>query len=148
MNAGPVLYAEDEEHDVLFLKRAFKASEIQNSLVAVENGAKAIDYLTGCVGNLNPIPALVLLDLNMPYKTGHEVLQWIRAQQSLSGLPVVVLTSSNQDKDIVRAYTNGVSGYVVKPGSPKELESIARALKDDWLIHNRTATEVAMAARS
>jgi len=147
VNSGPVLYAEDEEHDVLFLKRAFKASEIQNSLVTVENGAKAIDFLTGCVGNRNPIPALVLLDLNMPYKNGFEVLQWIRAQQSLNGLPVIVLTSSNQDTDIVRAYASGVSGYVVKPGSPRELESIARALKDYWLIHNRAATELTMPAR-
>lgn len=143
MNSGPVLYAEDEEHDVLFLKRAFKASEIPNSLVTVENGEKAIDFLTGSVSKRNPIPSLVLLDLNMPYKTGHEVLLWIRSQESLCGLPVVVLTSSNQDTDMVRAYSNGVSGYVVKPGNPKELESIARALRDYWLVHNRTATAVA-----
>lgn len=139
MNSGPVLYAEDEEHDVFFLKRAFKASEIQNSLVTVENGDKAIDFLTDCVNNRKPLPALVLLDLNMPFKNGIEVLQWIRSQQSLCGLPVVVLTSSNQDTDIVQAYASGVNGYLVKPGSLKELESIIRALKDYWLTHNRTA---------
>jgi CheY-like chemotaxis protein len=123
------------------LKRAFRATEINNSLVTVENGDKA-DFLTGSVSNRNPIPSLVLLDLNMPYKNGLEVLQWIRAQQSLFGLPVVVLTSSNQDTDIVRAYESGVSGYLIKPGSPKDLEAIARALKDYWLIHNRPATSL------
>lgn len=148
MNSGPVLYAEDEEYDVLFLERAFKASEISNRLVSVENGAKAIDFLTECVSNRNQIPALALLDLNMPYKNGFEVLQWIRSQESLRLLPVIVLTSSNQDKDIVRAYTSGASGYLIKPGSPRELESIARALRDYWLVHNRTATELMIPARS
>ena len=147
MNSGPVLYAEDEEHDVLFLRRAFKVSEIPNHLVTVDNGDKAISFLTDCVANRKPLPALVILDLNMPYKNGHEVIEWIRSQQSLCGLPVVVLTSSNQDSDLVRAYSNGVSGYLIKPGAPRELESIARALKEYWLVHNRTATEVVGVAR-
>src|SRR5687768_6581439 len=138
MNPGPVLYSEDEEHDVLFLKRAFKVSEIQNPLVTVQDGQRAIDFLAGAALNHNPIPALVLLDLNMPYKSGLEVLQWIRSQPSMCALPVVVLTSSNQDSDMVRAYSNGVNGYLLKPGNPKELESIARAVKDYWLTHNRT----------
>jgi DNA-binding NarL/FixJ family response regulator len=78
----------------------------------------------------------------MPYKNGHEVLQWILSQQSLCGLPVVVLISSNQDSDILGAYAGGVSGYLIKPGAPRELDSIARALKDFWLVHNRTTAEI------
>lgn len=140
MNSGSVLYAEDEENDILFLKRAFKVSEIPNNLATVANGDQAIEFLTDCLIHRKSLPALVLLDLNMPFKNGIEVLQWIRSQPVLCGLPVVVLTSSNQDTDLVRAYTNGVNGYLVKPGSLRELESIARALKDYWLTHNRAAT--------
>lgn len=141
MSEEPVLYAEDEEHDVLFMQRAFERAGVQNPLVIVENGQVAIDYLEAAAGKVPlALPRLVLLDLNMPLKSGLEVLKWIRTQPATCALPVVVLSSSDQDSDIHRAYTEGVNGYLVKPGNPKELEAMVRALKDFWLTYNRATS--------
>jgi DNA-binding response OmpR family regulator len=71
--------------------------------------------------------------LDMPGETGHDVLKWIRNRPTISTLPVVVVTSSNQDRDIHRAYLLGADGYLIKPGKPRELEVLVRAMKESWL---------------
>src|SRR5438105_4593110 len=120
MQIKPILYAEDEENDAFFMQRAFQQAGILNPLVVVADGKRAIDYLSGGGPYANrdehPLPCLVLLDLNIPIKSGLEVLKWIRSQPSLSTLPVVVVTSSTQDSDIHRAYIMGTNSYLVKPG--------------------------------
>jgi DNA-binding response OmpR family regulator len=102
----------------------------------------AVQYLAGegkyAARDECPLPGLVLLDLNMPGKSGLEVLKWIRVHPSVCMLPVVVLTSSNQESDIHRAYINGANGYLVKPSKPDEMLVMARAIKDYWLGQNRT----------
>lgn len=137
----PILYAEDDENDVFFMQRAFKRADIPNPLCVVNDGREAVEYLAGEGGfadrDQHPMPCLVLLDLSMPRLTGHDVLKWIRAQPMTLALPVIVLTSSNQDSDIDRAYAEGANGFLIKPGRPEELVSMVRGIRSYWLEHNR-----------
>jgi CheY-like chemotaxis protein len=143
MPNGPVLLAEDEENDVLFMRRAFKAAAIEHPLVAVTDGQFAIDYLSGAGSSSDrpshPLPCLLLLDLNMPRKSGLEVLGWVRAHAALAALPVVILTASSQESDVRNAYAAGANGYLVKPRKTDELLAIVKAMKEFWLTHNRVA---------
>jgi CheY-like chemotaxis protein len=139
----PILYAEDEENDVFFLRRAFQQANISHPLVVVSDGQEAIDYCCGSGRYMNrsehPLPCLLLLDLNMPRKSGIEVLEWIRKESPVCTLPVIVLTSSLQDTDINRAYIHGANAYVAKPSQPEGLIAVAKTVKDFWLTLNRTA---------
>ena len=143
MNLIPILYVEDEESDVVLLQHVLGKAGIQNPLQTVKDGKEAKDYLSGEAPfddrQAHPLPGLVLLDLNLPYWSGFEVLEWIRQQPQLRGLPVVVFTSSNRPDDIARAYDLGANGYVVKPNALAELTSLVLALRDFWLVHNRFA---------
>lgn len=143
----PILYAEDEPDDIFFMQRAFEQAEIKQPLQTVSDGDEAIAYLSG-LGKYTdrkryPLPALVLLDLNMPQSSGFEVLKWIRSTPSLSTLPVLVITSSSQESDIQRASLLGANGYMIKPGKPDELLSMVKAFKDYWLAHDRLADKAA-----
>ena len=113
-----------------------------NNPVDAARAAAAIDYLAGAGPYANreehPMPCLVLLDLNMPGKSGLDVLKWIRTQPRISTLPIVVITSSNQDSDIHRAYLLGANGYLIKPGKPDELLVMVKGIRDYWLAQNRS----------
>lgn len=141
MTLKPILYAEDEENDVFLMQRAFKDAAIANCLQTVKDGNQAIEYLTGAGAYVDrsqyPLPCLVLLDLKMPKRSGHDVLQVIRSQPALCTLPVIVLTSSNQESDVHRAYLLGANGYLIKPGRPNELLTMVKGIRDYWLAHNR-----------
>jgi CheY-like chemotaxis protein len=143
MNIAPVLYAEDEETDSFLLTRAFKKANVSTPLIIVPNGQEAIDYCAGNGGYANreefPLPGLVLLDLNMPRKSGIEVLRWIRERGAVGLVPVIILTSSLQDDDIHRAYVAGANAYLGKPSQPDELLTMVKALRDFWLDLNRSA---------
>ena len=146
MNSNkPVLYAEDEENDVFLMERAFKKADIANPLRIVPDGKMAVEYLSGTGRYANraahPMPGLVLLDLNMPGKPGLDVLEWLRAEPATSTLLVVVFTSSNQDRDVHRAYSLGANGYLIKPGKPDELWVTVKLIKDYWLGQNRMPPE-------
>jgi CheY-like chemotaxis protein len=140
MNA-PVLYVEDDENDAFLLRRAFKQADIPHNLVVVEDGNAAVDYLAGAGPyqdrEQHPLPCLVLLDLNMPGRSGFEVLEWLRARPDLSALPTVILTSSPQELDVHSAYTKWANGFLVKPNTPDELLTVAKAIRDFWLRLNR-----------
>ena len=141
MNSVPILYVEDEETDVMLLQHVLGKVGIQNPLQTVKDGKLAKDYLAGNAPfadrRRHPLPGLVLLDLNLPYWSGFEVLEWIRRQPQLRRLPVVVFTSSNRPDDIAQAYDAGANGYLVKPNSLADLTSLVLALRDFWLLHNR-----------
>ena len=119
MHSPPVLIAEDNEDDLLLLRRAFEKAMVPHPLYVVRDGSEAIDYLSA-QGNytdrdLYPFPALLLLDLKMPRQTGLDVLNWIRKRSVLSSLPVVVLSNSPERIDSDRCYELGARSYLVKP---------------------------------
>jgi CheY-like chemotaxis protein len=141
MSAAVILYVEDEETDVVLLQHVFTRAAIANPLKIVKDGKEAREYLAGeepfADRKEHPLPALVLLDLNLPYWSGFQVLEWIRQQPSLRRLPVVIFTSSSRPDDVARAYDAGANGYLVKPNALGELKSQVSALRDFWLRHNR-----------
>jgi CheY-like chemotaxis protein len=136
-----VLYVEDEPDDVFFLQRAFSDAGITNALSVVTDGMAAIDYLSGAgiySDRVNhPQPCLAILDLNLPGRSGIEILKWIRNSQACRRLPVIMLTSSFKESDIHRAYDEGANSFLVKPSNPVALLLMAKAIKDYWLLHNR-----------
>jgi len=108
-----ILLVEDDEVDVMNVRRAFEKAHVSNPLYVAGNGLEALDMLRG-----NTIPQerrLVLLDLNMPKMNGIEFLEALRADPALSSTPVVVLTTSNDDQDKIDAYNFNVAGYLLKP---------------------------------
>jgi CheY-like chemotaxis protein len=141
----PVLYVEDDENDAFFMERAFQLAEIGNLLRTVKSGQLAIDYLSGIGKFEGPekrlSPSLVLLDLKMPLLSGLDVLDWIRSTPSTNTLPVIMFTSSNQNKDIHESYLRGANGFLIKPGKPAELLTVVTGIKGYWLAHNQIPEE-------
>jgi CheY-like chemotaxis protein len=141
MNGFPILYVEDDEPDVILMRHVFQKVGIAHPLHVLTNGQAALDYLGGIPPfddrAQHPLPGLVLLDLNLPYRHGLEVLSWLRQQPDLRGLPVLILSSSSRPDDIAGAYDKGASGYLVKPNSLEEMGALVRAVRDFWLVHNR-----------
>lgn len=135
--AACILYAEDEENDILFLERALQIAASPCTLNAVPDGQQAIDYLAGkgafADRSLHPLPALILLDINMPKKTGFEVLEWIRQQPHFKSLPVLMLTSSSRPEDVDIARQLGANEYLAKPSNPAGLLELVKSLHDRWL---------------
>ena len=135
-----ILLVEDNEDDVFLMKRALKGAHVANPLYVVEDGQAAEDYLSGTGEYADreayPMPAIVFLDLKLPYISGHDVLAWIRRQKDLEGLVVIVLTSSNEASDLSRCYALGANSYLVKPPTPDQLEDLAKAFKWYWLEYN------------
>lgn len=136
-----ILLVEDNEDDVFLMKRALKSANIGNTLSVVEDGQRAIDYLSGDGAFSDrekyPFPAVVFLDLKLPLKSGLDVLEWIRQQPQFENLVVLVLTSSNEPSDLKRAYALGANSYLVKPPTAAQLLELAKAFKWYWLEFNR-----------
>src|SRR5512140_200503 len=114
-----ILHVEDDPNDALLFQHACRKAGVSFDLRAVNDGDEAIAYLRGnadfCDRNKHPMPQLVLLDLKMPRLSGFDVLSWLRSETGFSKLPVIVLTSSNHEMDIQRAYDLGANSYLVKP---------------------------------
>jgi CheY-like chemotaxis protein len=136
-----ILLVEDNEDDAFLMERALQEASITNPMHLVQDGQEAINYLSGAGKyadrDLYPIPAIVFLDLKLPYKSGHEVLAWIRERKELESLVVVVLTSSAEPSDIRRCYELGANSYLVKPPTPDQLVDMAKSFKWYWLNFNR-----------
>ena len=144
MNSTTILLVEDNEDDAFFMNRALRDAGITNPVRLVEDGQQAIDYLGGAGEYAdrkdNPLPMVVFLDLKLPFKSGHEVLEWIRKQPEFAKLIVIVLTSSNEPVDLNRAYKTGANSYVVKPATPVQLTSLAKSFELWWLKQNTVGT--------
>ncbi|HUE98809.1 MAG TPA: response regulator [Anaerolineales bacterium] len=137
-----ILIVEDNPDDEELTIRALKKNNIGNRLVVVRDGAEALDFLfcTGAYSNRDPLdlPQTILLDLKLPKVDGLEVLKRIRADKRTSLLPVVVPTSSIEERDLLQSYRNGANSYVRKPVDFNEFLEATRQLGLYWLILNET----------
>jgi CheY-like chemotaxis protein len=135
-----ILLVEDDENDILFMQMALKHSKVSNPLQVAINGRQAIEYLKGVDQYANrveyPLPCLVLLDLRLPYVPGLEVLKTMRQHPVLKEIIVIVLTSSQEESDMDRAYSLGANAYVVKPPDLDKLQGLTKAIKEFWCEYN------------
>ena len=146
----PILLVEDDARDLELTLVALERSQLANEVVVVRDGAQALDYLhrqgdyaDRAEGN----PAVVLLDLKLPKVTGLEVLKEVRATPALRSLPIVMLTSSHEESDVVDSYELGVNAYVVKPVDFKEFVAAIADLGVFWAVLNEPPPGSARATR-
>ncbi len=132
MRDSIILLIEDNPDDEALTRRALQKNNVTNEMVVAHDGQEALDYLFG-PGRL---PQLILLDLKLPKIDGLEVLRRLRAEERTRLLPVVVLTSSNEERDLVTSYSLGANSYVRKPVDFKEFTEAARQLGVYWLLLN------------
>lgn len=130
-----VLLVEDNQADVFMVRRAFARSGIAAQLHHVSNGEEAIGFLRQeGQWESSPRPDLVIMDLNLPRKSGREVLEEMHLDSSLRRIPVIVLTSSAAESDIFDAYDRGAAVYVTKPSDPDVLTQVVVTMEDLWLV--------------
>ena len=139
MTSRTILLVEDNPDDEALTLRAFKKSNIRNEVVVMRDGAEALAYLFPGNGDAAPCPALILLDLNLPKVGGLELLRKMRADERTQLIPVVVLTSSKLDEDILDSYRNGANAYVRKPVRFSDFAEAVRTLGVFWLLLNEPA---------
>jgi CheY-like chemotaxis protein len=136
-----ILLVEDNEDDAFFMQRAFSEAGITHPVIHLQDGRQAIEYLSaeGKYGDRAafPIPSIIFLDLQLPFKTGLQVLEWIRRDPQFAKIIVIVLTSSSEPVDLNRAYQLGANSFVVKPPTADQLVDLATAFKLWWLNINR-----------
>lgn len=134
-DSAEILLVEDNPGDIHLTKEAFKENRITNTLHVVTDGVKALDFLhnRGEYGDV-PRPDIILLDLNLPRKDGDEVLEELREDTlDLSRIPIIILTSSQAEEDIVRSYELQANAYMTKPVDPGEFIETIRTFKTFWL---------------
>lgn len=135
-----ILLVDDSEDNLFLLRAAFEMAKCPHPLQEVHNGEEAIAYLKGegAYGDRSkfPLPTVMLLDLNMPRKSGFEVLAWVRAQPGLKRLAIIILTASMRREDVERAFDLGATSFLVKPGSLDTLAAMLRCL-GDWIQINQ-----------
>jgi CheY-like chemotaxis protein len=130
-----ILLVEDDEVDVMNVKRAFQKNNLNNPIQHAGNGIEALDLLKGQNGNKQiDLPKIILLDLNMPKMGGIEFLHELRKDENLKNISVFVMTTSNEDKDKVDAYNLNVAGYILKPLSMENFVSAVSILKNYWIL--------------
>lgn len=137
-----ILHVEDDPNDALLFQHACRKAGVDFDLQSVNDGDQAIAYLRGADSfgdrQKHPFPQLILLDLKMPRLSGFDVLSWLRSEGAFKGVPVIVLTSSNHETDIKRAYDLGANSYLVKPVGFDALVEVARTIHGYWTHINET----------
>jgi len=129
----PILLVEDNPDDVDLTIRAFRRNNVSNEIIVARDGVEAIDYL---MGENTSLPIIILLDLKLPRVDGKEVLRKIRSTERTKLLPVIILTSSREEEDIIDSYNLGANGYVRKPVDFLEFTEAIKALGLFWLLWN------------
>ncbi len=136
-----VLLVEDFENDVVLMWRSWKMEAVPAGLQVVTDGQQALDYLAGNGEFSNrekfPLPCLMLLDLKLPHVSGMEVLKRVRTETALKALPVLVLTTSGLERDVIEAYQCGANAFLIKPSSVRDLAMLVRLIRDFWLGVNQ-----------
>jgi len=128
---APILLVEDDQVDVMTVKRALKEIHVTNPLVNLENGEEALKYLRD---SKSTKPCIILLDLNMPIMNGIEFLQVAKRDAQLKRIPVVVLTTSEEQQDKVNSFNLGVAGYMAKPVDYRQFVEVMRTIDAYWTI--------------
>ena len=139
MNERPILIAEDEEIDVILLKRAFQAAGIGHPIMLARDGQEALEYIASLQqSDANASwPVLFLLDINMPRCSGLEVLSRLREMALSRPIPIIVFSSSNHPRDVEQAYRLGANAYLVKPASTAQRNEMIRIIRAFWLQLNQ-----------
>lgn len=140
LNLDVILYIEDDEGYAQIMECVLRQCGFKHRLIHLTSGAEAQEYLSGA-GKFSdravyPLPGLVLADLKMPGMTGLELLQWIRAESKYPLLPFVILTSSEDLRDVTKAYQQGANSFLVKPPSVPALAEMMKAVENFWMKHN------------
>ena len=133
-----ILLVEDDRVDAMTVKRAFKEIHITNPLEIVGNGAEALSFLRN---SENKKPCIILLDLNMPKMNGIEFLRIVKQDEKLRRIPVVVLTTSEEEQDKVESFDLGVAGYMLKPVDYKKFVEVVRAIDLYWMWNKLPETD-------
>ncbi len=136
MNVVPIelLLVEDSEPDVRLTMEALREAKVKNRLWVVEDGVEAMAFLRQQDGHADaPRPDLILLDLNLPRKDGREVLREIKSDDSLKRIPVVILTTSRSEEDVLRAYDLHANCYITKPVDFTRFMEVVKSIEDFWL---------------
>jgi two-component system response regulator len=138
MKAKSILLVEDNPDDVQLTIRALQKNSISNQLKVVHDGVAALDYLLKAASEegADGLPTIILLDLQLPRMDGLELLRNIRANEQLKRLPVVILTSSKEDQDIIKSYNLGANSYIRKPVEFEQFNEAVRQLGLYWLLLN------------
>ena len=131
-----LLVEDDPDHEALAI-RALRKANVANEIQVAHDGAEALEYLNATTSGTKPLPQLVLLDLKLPKVDGLEVLRSIRSAEKTALLPVVVLTSSDEERDIVASYRLGVNSYIRKPVNFTDFAEATRQLGMYWLLLNQ-----------
>lgn len=141
MNSKIILLVEDNPDDEALTLRALQKNNILNEVVVARDGAEALDYLLGHstqTANARTVPTLILLDLKLPKIDGLEVLRCLRADERTELLPVVILTSSKEEQDIINGYSLGANSYIRKPVDFAQFTEAVRQLGLYWLVLNES----------
>lgn len=141
-----ILLIEDNEDDIKLTQMAFKKNNIINDLIIIKDGEEALDYIF-CRGSysdrdINDMPTLILLDINLPKVDGIEVLRQIRANKKTKLIPVVILTSSKEEKDLINGYSLGCNSYICKSVNFNEFTLAMKQLGLYWLIINEEPPKI------
>lgn len=131
-----LLVEDDPDHEALAI-RALRKANVANEIEVARDGAEALEYVTAAANGTKPMPQLVLLDLKLPKVEGLQVLRSIRGAEKTALLPVVVLTSSDEERDIVSSYRLGVNSYIRKPVNFTDFAEATRQLGMYWLLLNQ-----------
>ena len=139
MELRTILYAEDNPLDVELTLEAFKENNIGNPIITVGNGVEALEYLS-CEGNFadrKPVnPGMILLDLKMPIMDGIEFLSIVKKDITFKRIPIIMLTSSKEETNLIKSYDLGANAYIVKPVDFKSLTDVVRQIGNFWVIIN------------
>ncbi len=130
-NSRPILLVEDDRLDAMIVKRALSDIKVTNELVHVANGEEAIEYLRN---EGNKKPCIILLDLNMPKTNGVEFLRIVKADEELKRIPIVVLTASTEEQDVIETFNLSVAGYIVKPVDYMKFVEAMRTVTLYWTL--------------
>jgi CheY-like chemotaxis protein len=129
-----ILLVEDNEGDILLISEALEEGKVINSINIARDGEKAIDYLEKRGGNKEAIsPDLIILDVNLPRKNGHEVLEYVKESEHLKHIPVIMLTTSSSEKDIIKSYKNHANCYITKPVEADAFLDAVTSIERFWI---------------